>query len=324
MVAFREATTGVLPRRERVPQWREWVGKQFSGLESDVYGDTDFNGQMRAAQLGEFALTELTAGRHRVRMEKDAARRTEASMLKIVAPWEGFACVEQRGRSALVRAGQWTIYDTTAPYVITNPSRVRHLILVLPRANLTSRGLPVDDLLSRPLSASSAMAGQALRLMRETMSQVEQLDGEAVTAAVERVTESISDALFELSGDMREGGQRAALRTRICRHVSDHLRDADLSAQSIADALKCSRRYLHNAFGGGEDTLFRYVLRQRLEACMDELRSPTATTQIDKKITDIALGWGFNNLSHFSREFRSYTGVSPRAYRTLRAADSLK
>ena len=319
MVAFRETTTGNLPRLERVPQWREWIGKQFSGLDSDEYGDADFIGQMRSAQLGDFGLTELTAGRHRVRMEKDAARRTEASMLKIVAPWEGFACVEQRGRSALVRAGQWTIYDTTVPYVITNPSHVRHLIVVLPRERLTSRGLLVDDLVSRPLTVDSLMAGQALRMMRDTMSRVGQLEreGEAVAATVGQLTEVIYDALVELSGDMRAGSQRTVLRTRICRHVSDHLRDADLSAQSIAAALKCSRRYLHNAFGGGEDTLFRYVLRQRLEACMNELRAPTTSTQIDKKITDIALGWGFNNLSHFSREFRSYTGVSPRAYRAL-------
>ena len=196
MVAFREATTGDLPRPERVPQWREWIGKQFSGLDSDEYGDADFSGQMRAAQLGDFALTELTAGRHRVRMEKDAARRAGAGMLKIVAPWEGFACVEQRGRSAIVRAGQWTIYDTTVPYVITNPSRVRHLILVLPRENLTSRGLSIDELVSRPLSAQSLMAGQALRMMRDTLSRAGQIEGDAVMANVGHMTEGIYDALI--------------------------------------------------------------------------------------------------------------------------------
>lgn len=319
MAALRETRTGELPRRDRVPQWREWIGQQFAGLDSDEYGDSDFSGQMRMAQLNDVALTELTAGRHRVRMEKDTTRRAEASMLKIVAPWEGFACVEQRGRSALVRAGQWTIYDTTMPYVIANPSHVRHLILVLPRDSLTTRGLPVDELVSRPLSANSAMAGQALRAMREAFNRVERLDEDALTTAAAQVTDCIHDALVELAGDVRSGGQTAArmtLRERIGRYVGDHLDDPELSAQSIAEALQCSRRHLHNAFGGGEDTLFRYILRQRLEACMDELRLPPASARDVRSITDIALGWGFNNLSHFSREFRNYTGVSPRVYRT--------
>ena len=320
MVAFREATTDALPRRERAPQWREWIGKQFSGLDSDVYGDTDFSGKLRAAQLGDFAVTELTAGRHRVRMEKDAARRTDGVMLKIVAPWAGFACVEQGGRSALVRPGQWTIYDTTMPYVIVNPSAVRHLILVLPRENLTMRGLAIDDLLSRPLSSDSLMAGQALGLMRGAFSGADRLDGEALATTVAQMGTSIYDALVELAGDVRAGKTtpaKAQLRKRIARYVGDHLGDSDLSALTIAEALQCSRRYLHNAFGGGEDTLFRYILRQRLEACMNELRQSAAPTRTERSITEIALRWGFNNLSHFSREFRNYCGVSPRGFRGI-------
>ena len=30
-----------------------------------------------------------------------------------------------------------------------------------------------------------------------------------------------------------------------------------------------------------------------------------------RPITDIALSWGFSNLSHFSRVFRDHTGCSP-------------
>ena len=36
-------------------------------------------------------------------------------------------------------------------------------------------------------------------------------------------------------------------------------------------------------------------------------------------ITGIALSWGFNNLSHFSRVFREHTGQSPSAFRQAAA-----
>ena len=35
-------------------------------------------------------------------------------------------------------------------------------------------------------------------------------------------------------------------------------------------------------------------------------------------ITDIALSWGFCNLSHFSRVFREHTGTSPTEFRQLK------
>ncbi|MCJ9728672.1 AraC family transcriptional regulator [Bradyrhizobium sp. PRIMUS42] len=34
-------------------------------------------------------------------------------------------------------------------------------------------------------------------------------------------------------------------------------------------------------------------------------------------MTDVALRWGFNDLSHFSRSFRRRFGMSPREYRNL-------
>nr|WP_269147708.1 AraC family transcriptional regulator [Methylophaga nitratireducenticrescens] len=34
-------------------------------------------------------------------------------------------------------------------------------------------------------------------------------------------------------------------------------------------------------------------------------------------MTQIAMQYGFNNMSHFSRIFKKYYGCSPRAYRQL-------
>ena len=53
------------------------------------------------------------------------ARTSETGYLKIVAPWQGSAPVEQQGRQACARAGGWVIYDTTGSYAIANPERSR-------------------------------------------------------------------------------------------------------------------------------------------------------------------------------------------------------
>jgi AraC family transcriptional activator of tynA and feaB len=59
-----------------------------------------------------------------------------------------------------------------------------------------------------------------------------------------------------------------------------------------------------------EDTsLMRYVLRRRLEHGHSELLRAGS----GGRLYDIALCWGFNDPSHFSRAFRKQFGVSPRS-----------
>jgi AraC-like DNA-binding protein len=60
-----------------------------------------------------------------------------------------------------------------------------------------------------------------------------------------------------------------------------------------------------------------YILRCRLEACRQTLHD---RSQRHRSITDVALGFGFSNMAHFSRVFRAHLGVPPSDYRRAAAA----
>ncbi|MDO9196440.1 helix-turn-helix transcriptional regulator, partial [Rhodoferax sp.] len=124
-------------------------------------------------------------------------------------------------------------------------------------------------------------------------------------------------SLIELSGQQTALTQREILKDRIRGYIALNLRDPALSVEQIAHALNCSKRHLHNAFAGDDDTLASHILRLRLEACIRELQQ---TGPQARPITDIALSWGFNNLSHFSRVFREHTGCSPSEFRLAAGA----
>ena len=81
--------------------WREWVFQHFGGLESDLYGDTDFDGHMAASHAGDVILTKLEANRHRVLRSPHLARTSETGYLKIVAPWQGSAAGGAAGPPSL-------------------------------------------------------------------------------------------------------------------------------------------------------------------------------------------------------------------------------
>ncbi|MDI1271178.1 MAG: helix-turn-helix domain-containing protein [Polaromonas sp.] len=312
MTAATLVSTDNFAPRERAPVWREWVWKHFGGLESDLYGDTDFDGEMVSAQAGDVVLTRLEANRHRVVRTPDMVRTSDAGYLKIVAPLQGRAGVEQMGRRAWVSPGAWTIYDTTGSYAVDNPERVEHLIVMLPKAQIIERGLPLENLMARHVGGASGIARVALTTMRSTYQELPNMSAAAARGAGELIAQLVRLSLIELAGQATAVTQREALKDRIRAYVSTRLRDPALSIEQIAHALNCSKRHLHNAFAGETDTLASYILHLRLEACIRELQQSGPQA---RPITDIALSWGFSNLSHFSRVFRGHTGLSPSEFR---------
>lgn len=303
-------TTDSVAPRDRAPQWCEWISRHFHGLQSDLYGDSDFDGQIAASSAGDVILTRLEANRHRV-LRTPAMRCGDVGYLKIVAPWQGSAAVQQKGREACARDGAWVIYDTTGAYEVANPERVDHLIVMVPKEGLAERGQRFDGVMARRLGASG-ISRVALETMRNTYLELPHMSAAAAQGAGELIKQLVHLSLMELAGQETAVSQREALRDRIRGYVHQHLRDPALSVDAIARALHCSRRHLYNAFAGEGESIAAYIQRLRLQACIRDLQqaSPHA-----RPITDIAMSWGFGNPSHFSRVFRDHTGMSPSEFR---------
>ena len=101
------------------------------------------------------------------------------------------------------------------------------------------------------------------------------------------------------------------LKTRVRLYVQTRLADPELSIEHIADAMRCSKRYLHRVFEDEATTLDRYIWASRLERCRSALGTPACGSA---SVSEIAYGWGFKSSAHFCRLFKARYGVSPREY----------
>ena len=128
------------------------------------------------------------------------------------------------------------------------------------------------------------------------------------------ITQFVHLSLLDLAGIGTAVTQREALRERIKQHVAQHLGDPALSVDSLAQALNCSRRQLYNAFAGEPDGVAGYILNCRLQACRKTFDEPA---QAHRSITDIAFSFGFSNMAHFSRVFRTHLVMAPSEYRRV-------
>lgn len=305
-------STDEVSARERVPYWTDWINRLFHGLRSDLYGDTDFEGHIASAHAGDVILTRLESNRHRVMRSSAQVRGSEMGYLKIVAPFHGCAGVEQKGREAWVSPGEWSIYDTTDTYAVSNPVPVEHLIVMVPKSHLAERGLAIDELMARPLGAQGGIARVALETMRSAWRELPGMSHEAAHSLGDVITQCVHLSLLDLSGRTTAVTQREALRERIKQHVLRHLGDPSLSVDRIALALGASRRQLYNAFSDEPDGIAGFVLARRIDACRAAFADPQLA---GRSITEIALAFGFSNAAHFSRVFRAHTGLTPSDYR---------
>ena len=229
-----------------------------------------------------------------------------------MAPYVGCAGVEQKGREAWVTPDQWSIYDTTDSYTVANPVHVEHLIVMVPKAHFIERGLLLDPLMARRLGGSGGVARLALETMRSAYRELPGMSEVAARGVGDAITQFVHLSLLDLAGMGNAVTQREALHERIKQHVAQHLGDPGLSVDAIAHALNCSRRQLYNAFAEEPDGVASYILNRRLQACR---KTFDERSQAHRSITDVAFSFGFSNMAHFSRVFRSHLGMAPSDYR---------
>jgi AraC-like DNA-binding protein len=308
------STADVAPR-DRLGLWGDFVCRHIGPLRADTFGDPEFHGRLELGQLGTVPVARITASRHRVLRTPSLIRQDDRSYVKLVAQVEGAGCFEQNGRKVVLAPGEWSLYDTTKPYTVSNPEPIKQVIMLLPRAHLVRLGLDLDDLVVRRFSGRSGVGRLTYDLLVSSFGTLEGAPA-AITAGdlAETIAGHVELAVLDRAGTPTEASLRELTRDRVKCFIDVHLNDPMLSLDDIAAAIGCSKRYLHKLFDGEAETLNSHIWRRRLERIRHDLADPALA---GTSITEIAFSRGFNSSTHFSRSFRESYGVSPRVYRLL-------
>ncbi len=216
------------------------------------------------------------------------------------------------------RAGEALLADSAVGVVGEYREAHAGLCLSVPFA-LLQRYLPIaDDVYCVRLGSNNVLSRMISRLLLAIWGAVDA--GHAATAGG-----TTADALLRL---LAAGYARAAVRpprqdpaNRLtCEQVKEligaELRNPALSVQSVAAHIGVTTRYLQLLFAEEGECVSDYIRRERLQACLVDLRAADFDHQ---SITDIAFSWGFNSAAHFSSSFRKEYGLSPRDYRNCAA-----
>jgi AraC-like DNA-binding protein len=302
---------------ERLAFWGDIVWRHVGRLQSDAFGDADFDARLDYGDLADLKLCRIDATRHRVVRTPGLLRGDTPGYLKIVAQLAGSACFEQGGRRAILQPGEWSLYDTAKAYTVTNPQSVRQLVLMLPRERLAGLKLELADLTVRRISGRSGAGRLAFELMSWALEQLWSVEAAHAGRIADLLADRLRHALLETAGIGTDVSLRERGRERVKAYVEANLHDPQLSLDRVATALGWSKRYLHKLFSAETRTLASYIRQARLERIASELAQSRSRA---RSITEIAFSWGFNSAAHFSRSFHERYGVGAREYRRQHSA----
>jgi AraC-like DNA-binding protein len=311
-MTIRHWSTNTISPREQFAFWREAVCEAVLNVATEHPGD-GFFGDITCSNYGDLRFAAFASTPHEVvRLKTHISRSRDAHYL-VSLQRSGTSRMFQGEEVCELQPGDVGLVDGTRPFRVEFPEQVDRVVAVIPHVMLHSRAPWLDRRPLNRMAGDSALSG-ALRFYLERLAGPD-CSSEAEAAA-------LTDNLCNIIALMTAGSDRDR---SVTRHLSiqpgldemlatmrRHLADPDLSPNMLAERLKVSVRTIHKRFEDADSTFGQWVLDNRLQACRRAFDDPR---QNSFTISQIAFGWGFNDLSHFSKAFKARFGASPAQYR---------
>ncbi|MFM0133662.1 AraC-like ligand-binding domain-containing protein [Paraburkholderia sediminicola] len=309
---MRTWTTDTRPNEQLFSYWREVLCEAFVLLDPVLKSDaTRFRGHVESRALYSTSQARIASRAQTNSRRWEEIRRNPVEFCFANFLSEGSCVVRQDGREALVSPGNFFIVDTTRPYHLDFREDWSVLSFRIPRNQLASR-------LAEPrLATARAVRGDTgLGLVASRFAQsLDQLADDASVETQEGLSTALNSvialalgATFETK-DADRVSARKALRQAVETYIVDHLADPELTPETIATRFGVSRRTLYSVFEDNSLSVVGLIREQRLLRSARDL-----LTAKSGNVLAIAMRWGFNDASHYSRLFKSRFGVSPRDF----------
>ncbi|MFD0632818.1 helix-turn-helix domain-containing protein [Catenulispora yoronensis] len=252
----------------------------------------------------------MSATPHEVFRTPALIASSDPECYKVGLQLRGPCLFTQGEREAVLKPGDFTIYETGRPYAMRFDQPYQQLVLMLPRSMFRLPGNRIREISGRRVSGAQGVGAVFSALLRKLSEQFDAFSGSGDA----RLADNILDLLATVYAEDPDAPavERRPLLLTILSYIECHLSEPDLTPDRIAAAHYISTRYLHKLFHEEQTTVAGWIRERRLAHCRHDLRD---RSQANRPVSVIAAGWGFAEPAHFSRVFRAAYGTTPNAYR---------
>ena len=308
--------TSDVPAADRYDAWRSIVCDTLGPLDFRSDPDVPLSGEIEAGSLGPVTVGRVqTATPHSVHRTPGLIRRGSSELYRVVLAISGDLRLEQDGRMAQLRPGEFAIYDFARPYQLAYASAVQLAVFGFPRDLLPLPPGTADRVAAVPIAADQGVGALASPVLRRVVLDLDSYQPASTirlsTVMMDLVTTAVAERAGHAESLPAESRERTLL-LRVHSFIEQNLGETELSPGLVAAANHVSVRHLHRLFEAQDTTVAAWIRQRRLERCRRDLANPAFAAV---PVSAVAARWGLPDSAHFSRLFRRAYGLPPAEYR---------
>ncbi|MEM8926330.1 MAG: helix-turn-helix domain-containing protein, partial [Actinomycetota bacterium] len=287
-------TTDSVAPGDRLDYWRESICAVYVELDAEPQTRESFAGSIDWTLYGPTTISRVQSDGQVV------TRRTNTTSTDCLVSLQlaGLGRVSQAGAEAVLRPGDFALYDATEPYELAFEGSFQQLVVQFPRNSLIARNVHLHSTVARSHSGRTGVGAVAMSLVRSLSDQAESIDAPTRAELGLQVIDVVASALSATPSD---AAVATLNRRRILDHVAHNLDDPGLSVASLARTFGVSARTLQKLFSDDGAYLSEHIRTMRLLRAAEALDDPRRAHQT---ITQIAHEAGFGGPTQLSRRFR--------------------
>jgi AraC-like DNA-binding protein len=305
-------STAGLHARDRFDCWHEVACKEIVGHHSRAIDKSQFEAHLEAASLAGLNLLIFQNASMDVTRSRQDIAKAQCDDLFVCVQLSGTLCLEQQGRQITLQQNDLCLIDPMVPYKGCFRGASRLLVAKVSRRDMEAR--VGNACVVNALSLQGSRLGHVTSVFLQALSHSSELPHYQASALKERAIDLVGlslSAVVGRAGAMVSSGRAIAL-IKLRSAIEENLTRRQLSPSTAAAAAGMSVRYANVLLEEQGTSLGRLIMSLKLERCRSALENPASA---NRTITDIALAWGFQDMSHFSRAFRRTYQMSPSQYR---------
>ncbi|MDQ6657516.1 MAG: hypothetical protein M3Z00_04700 [Actinomycetota bacterium] len=237
-------STASLADADQFPYWRDVVWEAFTPVEVIPLHDGAFVGEVSLARMGPLQVARITSQAQTVVRTEALVKRQPGDSYFVNLPLTAGLRAAQRGRTAELEPGDFTIIDGAEPFRLDFAGDFTQISVLVPREMLgPAFGMPPCPTAWRVPGARGigAVASAVIRTLAE---EQDHLNGSEATALAGWLTGLLALAVASVAPQV-PSTNRTLLLQAVMDAAERSLSDPQLSPATVAEQIGISTRYLH-------------------------------------------------------------------------------
>jgi AraC-like DNA-binding protein len=302
-----------LPESDRIPVWRDFIGRRMLVMEIEPAPSTRFCADMTLRSLPGLAMGSAV-------FSPLSLRRTPALVADgnddvwLVVPSSGCAA-SQHGRDVEVAPGHGVVMSAAEASALTTLSPAQYRCFHMSRDTVVPLVPNIDDATLQTIPPGNEALEYLLSYVRFLEAGLPLASPDLAHGIAVHLRDLFAlaigtgrDAAFLAAGRGLRAARLQAIKTYVARNATQR----SLTVGSVATRYGVTPRYVQRLFETEGTTFSEFLLNQRLTEAHRILTDPLHARCA---ISAVAFEVGFGDLSYFNRCFRRRFGATPKEIR---------